>query len=174
MGVFTDIMQDKARKENKTKKELIKEIENLSKQLEEKENKKQFEKDYNSAILYDLEQVIFNKFDKFYKDGYGLDSIKKQLYDFSIRNDIINMISKNNEKDSQLLDNNYDKIIKKVYDKYKKHVLANPKYSYFESTPLEREFWQTIEKNKYKYKQQQRENKKGFFEILLNLILGGK
>lgn len=174
MGVYTDIMQDKIRREEKSKKELIKEIETLSKKLEEKENTKQYEKDYKTALLLELENLIFSKFDKlFAEEKQSINYIKIIFFDFEIRNDIINMIAKGNSIDSIFLDNNYDKIVEKVYNKYKKHLTANPHLLKPQFEELDKLAAEMIEKSNKNYMKQKRKNQKGFFEVFLNLILRG-
>jgi hypothetical protein len=188
MGVYTDIMQDKARKEQKSRKELIKEVEKLTKQLQEKENIKTTATDKKEELKGFLKQYFYQYFTD-NVDGLtyntSFEGVYYQLLILSKKLEIIKQIAQADNSALVYLDNIYKTTLNKIYkdlkDEEKAKEMLKPKRK-LESW----EDWEEIRKDLdvatntpliqeiyYSNSKKQVNTKKGFFEILVNLILGG-
>ena len=111
-------MQDKIRREEKSKKELIKEINDLTKQLQEKDDKKQTATDKKEELKGFLKQYFYEFFND-NVDGLtynsSLDGVYYQLLILSKKLEIIRQIAQGDNNAIVYLDNIYKTTLNKIY-----------------------------------------------------------
>lgn len=187
-------MQSIQRNQNKQ----FKEIENT---IERQERIKEHEKDKKQELKGLLSEYINNYFENNVSyTGESPEDCKKFFKLLYNRNYIINKIGEN-DNEYTFLDNIYDGVLNKIYTKFKNDYIvkwerlsredkerirsvnmkkSDTKYNEYmrqkslaPPSSLEKQFFQSVEKSNKRLYKEKKETKKGFFEILINLILGG-
>lgn len=116
------IMESKQRARERKEKETQEEIKKIQKQQQREKEKKEYEKDIFLACYYDVK----NSFDKVFekanlKDELELNILVSQFYNIETRKEYIRMFGENLAQ-QDYIDKIYDKTLKEVYNKWKKHL----------------------------------------------------